>query len=116
MATRLPQYLNYDVVAYLGDTLVCPVSWKDASGVYVNFSSATGVGQIKLKRTDATAVAEFTVALGSGQGNIRFSLTAAQVTALGIGSWVYDIQITDGNNVRTYIVGKLKIIQDVTRP
>jgi len=115
MATLSPNILQYDITAYMGDTLIVPVTWKDSTGLAVNFSGGTGLSQIKLAKTDIVPVDTFTVVLGSGTGNLTYSLTAAQTTALGIGSWVYDVQITVGPIVRTYIAGKLKIIQDVSR-
>ena len=99
----------------MGDTLIVPVTWKDSTGAIVDFSAMTGLGQIKVAKTDTVAVATFTVALSAVAGNLTYSLTATQTTALGIGSWVYDIQLTSGSTVRTYIAGKLKIIQDVSR-
>jgi len=115
--TRTPQYLQYDVVAISGDNLNLSVSWRDATGAYVDFSGATGKGQIKLDKTDTESVEEFTVALGSTANNIQFSLTAAQVAALTVGNkYYYDIQITEGANIRTYIIGYLKTTQDVSRP
>jgi len=115
MASFTPNILQYDITAYRGDTLTVPVSWKDSTGVFIDLSGSTGLGQIKLAKTDALAVDEFTVTLGNAEGNLTISLSAEQTAGLGTGSWVYDIQVTTGAVVRTYISGKLKIIQDVTR-
>ena len=115
MASLSPNVLQYDITAYLGDTLTVPITWKDSTGAIVNLTGSTGLGQIKLAKTDITSVETFTVTLGASTGNITFSLTAAETAALGIGTWVYDIQVTTGTTVRTYVTGKLKIIQDISR-
>ncbi|MDD4995784.1 MAG: hypothetical protein PHW53_04975 [Patescibacteria group bacterium] len=117
MAEYSPNILTYDITAYLGDTLNLAVTWKDADSVPLNFTGCTGLAQIKLAKADADAVGSFTVVLGSSTNNIAFSLSAAQVLALGVGKWFYDLQVTfaDGSK-RTFITGRLKTIQDVTRP
>ena len=115
MASLSPSILQYDITAYLGDTLTVPVTWKDSAGAIVDLHESTGLGQIKVAKTDTAAVDTFTVTLGLTTGNITFSLTAAKTAALGVGTWVYDIQVTTGAIVRTYVAGKLKIIQDISR-
>lgn len=116
MPVKTPAILTYDITAYSGDSLNCVVSWKNPDGTYVNFIGATALAQIKLQKTDTTSVGTFTVTLGNAANNISFSLTAAQIAALTIKQkYYYDIQITNGTDVRTYIVGTLKTTQDVTR-
>ena len=116
MATQTPNILTYDITAYLGDTLSCNVTWKDSTGSPVDFSGCSALAQIKLSKTDSNSVETFNVTLGNSTDNIKFGLSANEVTALGIGKWVYDIQITfPDSTVRTYIIGKLKITQDVSR-
>jgi len=115
MAEQTPQILVYDITQLLGDTLSVKIGWKDGTGAYVNFIGSTAVGQVKVAKTDTVAVETFAIVLGNAANNIQFSLTAAEVLALGIGKFVYDIQITTGTTVRTYVSGKLKITQDVTR-
>lgn len=116
MPVKTPAILNYDITAYSGDSLNCAISWKNPDGTYVNFVGATALAQIKLQKTDTTVVDTFTVTLGNSANNISFSLTAAQIAALTIKQkYYYDIQITSGTTVRTYVVGTLKTTQDVTR-
>jgi hypothetical protein len=116
MLVKVPAILTYDITAYSGDSLNCNFSWKNPDGTYVDFVGATALAQIKLQKTDTTAIDTFTVTLGNAANNITFSLSAAQVAALTIKQkYYYDIQITSGTNVRTYIVGTLRTTQDVTR-
>jgi hypothetical protein len=116
MAAQTPNVLTYDITCVSGDSLAISITWKDALGVPIDFTGCTALAQLKLNKDDALPVVVFTVNLGNGVANISYGLTAAQVLALGVGRWFYDIQITfpDGT-VRTYIYGKLKIIQDVSR-
>ncbi len=115
MAEQLPQILTYDITQLLGDSLLASVTWKDSTGAFIDFTGSTALGQIRVAGTDVDPVASFTIVLGNAANNIQFSLTAAEVTALGIGKWVYDIQVTTGDVVRTYVTGKLKTVQDVSR-
>jgi hypothetical protein len=114
MAEKIPDIFIYDITAYRGDDLSVSLGWKP-DNVYADFTGSTSLGQIKLAKTDTVAVANFTITLGNGAGNIQFGLTAAEIAALGVGKFIYDIQITTGAIVRTYVAGKLKIIQDVSR-
>lgn len=117
MATQAPNLLTYDITAYLGDTLNCAVTWKDATGTPIDFTSCTALAQVKTKKSATTAVETFTITLGNSTNNIQFGLSASEVTALGVGKWVYDIQLTfPDTTVRTYIAGALEIIRDVSRP
>ena len=117
MATQAPNILTYDITAYLGDTLSCAVTWKDATGTPVDFTSCTALAQIKTNKSATDVLETFTVTLGAADSNIRFGLSPTEVTTLGIGRWVYDIQLTfPDTTVRTYITGSLRIIQDVSRP
>lgn len=116
MAERTPPILFLDITHILGDTLEQAIGWKDSTGAYVNFAGCTALAQIKIAKADAAEVDHFTVALGSAAANIVLTLPAAQVLALGVGKWVYDLQITHTDlSVRTYVSGKLKITQDVSR-
>lgn len=116
MPIKTPAILTYDITAYSGDSLSCTISWKNSDGTYVDFTTCTALGQIKVNKEDATSINQFTIVLGDSVNNITFSLTSAQISALTIKQkYYYDIQITNGDNVRTYIVGTLKTTQDVTR-
>lgn len=116
MLVKVPAILTYDITAYSGDSLNCAITWKNPDGTYIDFVGATALAQIKLQKTDTTAVDTFTVTLGNATNNITFGLSAAKIAALVIKQkYYYDIQITNGANVRTYIVGTLKTTQDVTR-
>lgn len=125
MAEITPQIQTVDIIAYLGDDLDCAVGIRSGSldadgnvvpGAYIDFTGCTALAQIKVKKTDTTAAAEFTVTLGNAANNIRYSLPKATVTALGVGKWVYDVQITDAEGkTRTRIAGLLMITQDTSR-
>jgi hypothetical protein len=117
MASRTPAILQYDLTLYAGDSFSASVTWKDSTGAIVDFTGGTGTGQIKAAKADTTSVEDFTVTLGKVAKNITFSLTAAEVAALTLRQkYYYDIQITTGSNIRTYISGTLKTTADVTRP
>lgn len=115
MAEKIPQVLVYDITQLLGDSLSEKLTWKDSTGAYIDFTGSTAIGQIKLNKTDALDVETFAITLGNAASNLMFNLTANEVSSMGVGKWFYDIQVTTGTTVRTYVTGKLKIVQDVSR-
>jgi hypothetical protein len=116
MTTRTVPILDFDIELLSGDSFSQSISWKDAALAYVDLTTGTALAEIKANKTDTTAVDEFTVTLGKLAGNILLVLTAAQTADLTVGTrYYYDVQVTTSGVVRTYIQGRIKIKQDVSR-
>jgi hypothetical protein len=112
----LPNKLTANISHTLGDTFTRHFGWK-AGDDYVDFTGCTVLAQIKTDKTGAS-LATLIVTLGDGSAfpNISLSLSNTASLDLGVGTFFYDVQIihTDGS-VRTYIEGKFKQTQDITR-
>jgi hypothetical protein len=67
--------------------------------------------------TDLPGTGQIVTAGGVGtDGDVRFDLVPADTLALGIGRWVYDIQIgVAGGKVYTIEKGTLQLTMDVTK-
>lgn len=68
------------------------------------------------------ASAAMTATVGSGltvtspaSGAIALAFTSAQTTALDPGVYVWDLQLTNGQETRTVLIGTLTIAPDVSR-
>lgn len=109
-----------DFEEFEGDTLEMLFNYKNPDGTQVNLTGYTAKMDI---RTAIGAAALITVTqadalvLGGVTNNISIALTPAQTkTTLGVGSFVYDIQLTDTlSKVNTLIAGKIVIKASVTQ-
>jgi hypothetical protein len=116
MTTRTLPILDFDIELLSGDTFSQAISWKNAALAYVDLTAGTALAEIKANKTDALAVDAFTVTLGKVAGNILLVLSASQTADLIVGThYYYDVQVTTGSTVRTYIQGHIKVRQDVSR-
>ena len=79
-----------------------------------NWSIMLDVFYAKLKET-GTVVKEISVGSGITIVDVNgvFSIDSFDVT-FGAGFYVYDIEVTSGSDIRTYVKGSLTVKQDVT--
>lgn len=92
-------------------------------GVLNGYDTWTWIAQIRTKRlvagaTVAAALASFTVVLEADVDDllVHLSLSSTTTTALDLpqgGFW--DLQITDAGVVATWLAGKVKVLDDVSR-
>jgi hypothetical protein len=116
VTTRTVPILNFDIELLSGDSFSQAISWKNASLAYVDLTTGTALAEIKTNKTDTVDVDEFTVTLGKTVGNILLTLTADQTADLTVGTrYYYDVQVTTSGVVRTYVQGRIKVKQDVSR-
>jgi len=125
--------LNYSPTELVGDSISYRTTWRQGGtvdpvtrailtmGTPINFTGSTAKLQLRVAKTDVAAALSLTQAsgvflAGAVSPNIGFDITAAQSTALGVGKWFYELQVThtDGT-VRTYMEGRVKLTQDTTR-
>jgi hypothetical protein len=89
---------------------------QDANGAAVDLTGRTYRCQWRL--TPETAAIAETAAIdttSAATGVILASLTAAEITALGVGTWAYDLEETNGTTVSTVVAGTVRVVQDVSR-
>jgi hypothetical protein len=116
MTTRTLPILDFDIELLSGDTFSQAISWKNAALAYVDLTAGTALAEIKANKTDTTAIDAFTVTLGKVAGNILLVMSASQTAGLAVGThYYYDVQVTTAGVVRTYVQGRIKVKQDVSR-
>lgn len=91
-------------------------AWGSGVSVVINYSTFTFVAQMRLRTTDLTPAATFTVdATASNVGVVKLSLTGA-VTKPLTQSYVWNLQATSaGSLVSTLLGGKVTPYPDATR-
>jgi hypothetical protein len=116
----------YPLTIYKGDSFDFFFRIRGASpdggvtpGAYQNLTGFTGKAQIRATTASDTVLAEFTVTIpdqniSGNLGSVLMSLTKEQTVDLTDGVW--DIQLSSGTKSQTYLKGKVKVIEQVTRP
>ena len=111
---------NFEIVR--GDDYTFTTRWK-VNGTYQSFGSATEV-KMTLRQGD-TLVAQYTMTGGDitldtetvADDTLVILMDNATTVDFTPGSaYRYDIQVTDGGQIRTHLMGKVKVIKDVTTP
>jgi len=123
MATNTKLSVNLDVAKRLditcrkGDTFELLISATDSDGNDIDFGAySNAVLQVRPTDDSATLVLEFTILdFQMIVGSFTASKTAAEMSAVDAGVYVYDLELTDGDGkVVTWFYGLFKINDDVT--
>lgn len=113
MATEVPA-----VAIYAGDTAIWPTyTFTDESQAARNLvleGWGAWTAQWRAKATDATAIQLDVDDSEASTGIIKISSDSADTARMG-GNGVWDLQAINGGTVKTWIRGKTKWTEDVTR-
>ena len=84
-------------------------------GGYVDLTGVSIRCQFRRGKETGTVVKEISVGSGITIVDVNgvFSIDSFDVT-FGAGFYVYDIEVTSGSDIRTYVKGSLTVKQDVT--
>lgn len=105
---------NVDLIVYKGDYFEILVNIKDGAGAAVNIVGQTPKAHLKTGYDDFLPTS-FTCVLTGTPGQVKLSLTSDVSSTLIPGSYIYDLQLTDGSgNVRTYMSGDVTVYNEVT--
>lgn len=108
-----------DITCRKGDSFELVVIIKDVDGVGLDLTSFTDFN-LDVRPTDedtGTPILEFTNSdcTGTESGILTIEKPYADMDSVESGTFVYDLQATDGNGVRTtWLYGLFTIIDDVT--
>lgn len=108
-----------DITCRKGDTFELVITIKDSTGVELDLSGYTDFN-LDVRPTDedtGTPVLEFLMTdfSGTSTGVLTATKSYTDMAAVESGTFVYDLQATDGNGVRTtWFYGLFTIIDDVT--
>jgi hypothetical protein len=108
-----------DLTCRKGDSFQLLFNVKDSDGALVDFTLFTDF-KMDVRETDddeGTPILQFLNAdfVGTAEGTLTASKSYTEMAAVQSGTFVYDLQVTDGNAVRTtWFYGLFTIIDDVT--
>lgn len=108
-----------DITCRKGDTFNMVITIKDSTGAALDLSTYTDFN-LDVRPTDedaTTPILEFTNSdfTGTNAGTLTFVKAYADMASVEAGTFVYDLQATDGSAVRTtWFYGLFTIIDDVT--
>lgn len=104
-----------------GETFTRVITWEDSAGDLVNLTGYSAKIQLRDTRT-GTVIDEFTdttpsgITLGGAAGTITWTVTATETGALPVGSLDYDLRLTSGTSVVTYLLaGHLNVQKRITQ-
>ncbi len=108
-----------DITCRKGDTFELVITIKDSDGSALDLSTYSDFN-LDVRPTDedtGTPVLEFSNSdfTGTNAGTLTATKSYTDMAAVESGTFVYDLQATDGNSVRTtWFYGLFTIIDDVT--
>lgn len=105
---------NYDIQYYRGDTYKFYIQPKDDQGTPINVSAYTGAFTIATSRGPSPTSSWSATAICSGT-TISCTIPPAVGSQLQGGTtYAYDVQISNGGDVYTYLTGNIYVTSDVT--
>jgi hypothetical protein len=119
---------TWNPIARQGETFVRVVTWCTGpttaacvagTGTYVNLTGFTAKLQLR-DTVSGTVIDDFTettgLALGGAAGTITWTVTATETAALPVGSLAYDLRLTSGTSVVTYLLaGHVAVQKRITQ-
>jgi hypothetical protein len=107
-----------DITMYAGDTFVSPSYIMKTGSPLAPINLVTEgwtnwTAQWRTNQVDPNYIAFTVDTTQASSGVISFTATATQSRSFWNGVW--DVQATNGTEVRTWIRGKLNYVEDVTR-
>lgn len=99
-----------------GATFERTIVYKDSAGAVIDITGYTVRGQLR-RDFDSEAKVDFTLSVSNAAvGEISWSLTDAQTSAMEAGKWVYDIEVvTTASKVIRLLYGRATVTSEVTR-
>lgn len=105
-----------NISIYKGDTYTHQVTIQDSTGTAIDISGRSYSGQIRKASGSDTVVATFATALTDPtNGVLQITLSSSVTSSIQAGTYVYDLQETNGSNVLTLMYGDVTVSTEVTR-
>lgn len=112
---------TYDFLLEQGATFDPLITWRDAAGALVNVTGYTARMMVRPSLASATVSLDMTTAngmivLGGAAGTIQLLVSATATAGLGVGGYVYDLELVSGVGVvRRLLKGAITVDGEVTR-
>lgn len=112
---------TYNIKCEQGATFARVLNWRNADGSPISIVGYSAKMQVRESKAATAVVLELSsanggITLGGAAGTITLSATATSTTALAIGSYVYDLELTGPDGVVTRLIeGAFLVDGEVTK-
>lgn len=97
-----------------GTTFSTTITLTDTNGNPVDLTGYTGASQMRKHFTSSTYYT-FTVTLGGGSGTVMLSMSANTTANIAAGRYLYDVELTHGNDISRVFEGIVTVNPNITR-
>jgi hypothetical protein len=109
----------YDITADQGSTFQRRFQYLDAEGSAIDLDGYTARMQVREAFEAGTILALVSpgggIEITAGSGILDVTASAAQMEALPVGDWLYDLEIVQGAFVTKLVRGRFVVRAEVTR-
>lgn len=111
---------TYNITAEQGATFTRVLTWRDSNDALINLTGYTARMQVRTIYESTTIELSLTtendrITLGGAAGTISLSVSATDMSAMEIRSFVYDLELVSGSTVTRLIQGTFAVNAEVTR-
>ena len=105
-----------DITCRKGDTFLLTLNITDEDGVAVNLNSYAFQMEVRDSSDDSVVISDSdTVITGNAQSTVGRLDILIPATAVNVsGAYIYDIETSLSNNIKTWLYGVFQINDDVT--
>lgn len=107
---------SYNISAIQGNTLLLNVTANDSAGSPLNLSGYSVRGNVKYKYSSTGSLLNLNPSITSpANGSISISGNAADISAMPVGTFVYDLEAyNSGEYVTKFLIGYFYVSPEVT--
>jgi hypothetical protein len=109
---------SYNITARQGSTFNLSFT-IDTDGTFWNLSGYTAAMQVRKSTAATTAILSLTsgsgITLGTTNGSVAVTASSATMSSLPAGTWVYDLELINGEETYAILEGKFIVKPEVTR-
>lgn len=104
---------DYDIQLVRGADVSFGLVWGGSNNP-IDVTGFDAACEARVNAADVSAAFEMSVTVGSTDGLITFSMTAAETAALTLGNYVYALEVIDDTSKHIAVMsGKLKVVPGV---
>jgi hypothetical protein len=104
-----------DIVCREGDTFTIEIDFYDANDQPINLTGYTWKMEVSESDTSPTPVLDYTdfTYTGNSSGKLYVNATAATMSTINGGMYIYGLQSNDAGTVKTWLYGLFTVNEDV---
>ena len=104
----------YNILYYRGDTSQFVIQPKVANGSTFDLAGYTAAFTIATLRGPTGVQTAATAVVNATTDIVTCTITPAVGRTLSAGTYIYDVQITNGTQIYTLLTGEVSVVNDVT--